>query len=77
LTAEETPGTPGIAVAARLHKQQQQHQSANQPMADNYALATDELTNERKDERTNRQTDGYRHRVKPSFAAGPLLYSIL
>ena len=35
---------------------------ASQPMADNYALATDKRTNVQ----TNRQTDRQRHRVKPS-----------
>ena len=37
-------------VAAAASRSEQQHPRASQPVADNYALATDEQTNERADE---------------------------
>ena len=58
LTEEETSSTPypGVPVAACRH--QQQHMHTGQPMADNYASATDK--------RTDKQTtDGQHQCVKP------------
>jgi len=43
------------------------------PRRHRYALTTDEQTQEQ----TNRQTEGYRHRVKPSICGGGLIYGLV